>query len=217
TAYYALFLLAHPRGGESMLVHSAAGGVGGALVQLGKVAGCRVVGVVGAGHKVEVAEGFGAERVIDKSRDALWPEAHRHAPAGYQLIFDANGVATLSQSYRHLASPGKLVIYGFHSMLPKGRDRPSWPKLFVDWLRTPRFNPLRMSNRNRSVLAFNLSYLFGRGELLADAVPRLLDWLEEGKISPPPVRSYPFEEVAAAHRALESGQTVGKVVLTVRR
>lgn len=215
TAYYGLFLLAHPRGGETMLVHSAAGGVGGALVQLGKVAGCRVVGVVGAPHKVETARALGADAVIDKSTHDLWAEAKRLAPRGYELIFDANGIATLGESYRHLASPGKLAVYGFHSMLPKGKARPNWVKLFLDWWRTPRFDPLRMTNRNRSVLAFNLSYLFRETELLAEVMGRLLGWLEEGSIVPPPVETYPFDAVAKAHAALESGQTVGKLVLTV--
>lgn len=215
TAYYGLFLLAHPRGGEAMLVHSAAGGVGGALVQLGKVAGCRVVGVVGAPHKVEVAHGLGADRVIDKSREELWSAARREAPGGYDLVFDANGVATLEGSYRLLASPGKLVVYGFHSMLRRGASRPSWPKLVWSWLRTPRFDPLRMVNRNRSILAFNLSYLFAETELLAETMGDLLGWLDAGRIQPPPVTPYPFAEVAAAHRAIESGETVGKLVLVV--
>ncbi len=215
TAYYALFQLANPRGGETMLVHSAAGGVGGALVQLGKVAGCRVTGVVGGAHKVEIARRLGADEVIDKSSEALWPAARRCAPEGYSFVFDANGVSTLRQSYRHLAAPGKLIIYGFHSMMRKGRDRPSWPKLLYDWLRTPRFDPLRMTNANRSVLAFNLSYLFAETELLAEVMERLLGWLEEGAIVPPPVETYRFEDVADAHRAIESGRTVGKLVLTV--
>lgn len=215
TAYYAWFLMVHPRGDETALVHSAAGGVGGALVQLGKVAGCRVVGVVGGSHKVETARSFGADAVIDKSTQDLWREAKRLAPDGYDTVFDANGVATLKDSYRHLASPGKLVVYGFHSMLEKGEDRPSWWKLLRAWWKTPRFDPLRMTNRNKSVLAFNLSYQFDRLDLLAEVMADLTAWLEEGKIAPPPVATYPFEEVARAHEALESGQTVGKLVLVV--
>lgn len=169
TAYYALFELCHPRGGEGMLVHSAAGGVGGALVQLGRAAGCRVVGVVGAPVKIEAARSFGADEVIDPSED-LWAAARRHAPGGYDFIFDANGAATLKRSYEHLASQGRLVIYGFHTMLRKGRQRPSWPKLALDWLRTPRFDPLEMTNRNRSVLGFNLSYQFDRLDLLQEVM-----------------------------------------------
>ncbi len=198
-----------------MLVPSAAGGAGGALVQPGNVAGCRVVGVVGGGHKVDAARALGADEVIDKSSEELWPAARRHAPDGYHFVFDANGIPTLRQSYRHLAAPGKLVIYGFHTMMRKGRDRPSWPKLLLAWLRTPRFDPLHMTNTNRSVLAFNLSYLFDETELLGEAMERLLGWLKEGAIVPPPIETYRFEDVAEAHRAIESGRTVGKLVLTV--
>ena len=216
TAYYGLVLLANPRPGESMLVHSAAGGVGGALVQLGKLSGCRVVGVVGASHKVETARSLGAEEVIDSSSEDLWAVARQLVPEGYSLVFDANGVATLRQSYRHLGRPGKLVVYGFHSMLQRGTSRAPWPRLLLAWLRTPRFDPLRMTNSNRSVLAFNLSYLFRQTELLREVMERLLGWLEEGRIAPPPVKTFPFDEVAAAHREIESGLTVGKLVLTCR-
>jgi threonine dehydrogenase-like Zn-dependent dehydrogenase len=59
TAWYALFELARPRPGSWVLVHSAAGGVGSTLVQLAKIAGCQVVGVVGATHKVELVKQLG--------------------------------------------------------------------------------------------------------------------------------------------------------------
>lgn len=213
TAYYALFELAHPRPGANILVHSAAGGVGSALVQLGHTAGCRVVGVVGSSHKVETARAMGADVVIDKSREDLWKAAEKASPRGYDVVLDANGVSTLSQSYAHLASPGKLVIYGFHSMMPRKGGRPDWLKLAWDWLRTPRYNPLTLTNDNTSVLAFNLSYLFEQREILAEAMTRLLAWVEEGKLVAPPVTRFPLDQVAEAHRAIESGTTVGKLVL----
>jgi len=213
TAYFALFELAHPHPGANILVHSAAGGVGGALVQLGRLAGCRVVAVVGGSHKVETARAMGADVVIDKSREELWRAAEQAAPQGYDVVLDANGVATLRQSYAHLGSPGKLVIYGFHSMLPRQGGRPSWLKLAWDWLRTPRYNPLTLTNDNNSVLAFNLSYLFEQRAILSEAMRRLLAWLEEGKLTAPPVKQFPLDQVAEAHRALESGTTVGKLVL----
>ena len=215
TACYGLIELARPRPGESVLVHSAAGGVGGALVQLGKVAGCRVVGVVGASHKVETVLRLGADAVIDRATQDLWHEAERLEPEGYAVICDANGVSTLRESYDHLRRPGKLVVYGFHSMLAKGSSRPSWPRLAWTWLRTPRFDPLRMTNSSRSVLAFNLSYFFDQKVLLGEIMAQLLGWLEAGRITPPPVAAFPFEAVAEAHRALESGDSVGKLVLTL--
>lgn len=213
TAYYALFELAHPRKGNTLLVHSAAGGVGGALLQLGRIAGCRTVGVVGSSHKVEAARALGADVVIDKSREDLWRAAEQAAPRGYDVVLDANGVSTLRESYRHLAKPGKLVIYGFHSMLPREGGRPHWVKLAADFLRTPRFNPLELTNDNASVLAFNLSYLFERRDVLEEAMGRLLGWVDEGRIAPLAVTRFPLDRVADAHRALESGSTVGKLVL----
>ncbi|WP_437685376.1 synaptic vesicle VAT-1 family membrane protein [Sorangium sp. So ce176] len=215
TAYYALYELLRLRPGMVVLVHSAAGGVGGALVQLGKIAGCRAVGVVGAAHKVETAQRLGADAVIDKSREPLWAAAERLAPEGYDVVLDANGVETLRQSYRHLAPAGKLVVYGFHTMLPRQGGRPSYPKLALDFVRMPRFNPLDLCNDNKSVLAFNLSYLFHKTEMLREAMDRLVGWLEEGRLAPPPVATFPLERAGEAHQALESGSTVGKLVLTM--
>jgi len=215
TAWFAVFELAHPRAGDTVLVHSAAGGVGQALVQLAKHAGCRVVAVVGASHKVETARWAGANVVIDKSRDALWPAAEAACPEGYQAVFDANGVSTLIQSYRHLAPMGRLVVYGFHGMLPRRGGRPSRLKLAWDYLRTPRFDPVRMTGANRSVLAFNLSLLGGQAARLHEGLEQLLAWYRQGVLRPAPTTVYPFEEVARAHRDLESGATVGKLVLRV--
>ena len=213
TAYYALHELAHPRPGATMLVHSAAGGVGTCLVQLGKRAGCQVVGVVGAAHKVGLARSMGADHVIDKSTEDLWAEARRLVPGGYDVVLDANGVATLKQSYRHLRRTGKLVVYGFHTMMPRRGGVPNWPKLITSYLRTPRFNPLEMTTRSRSVLAFNLSYLYERLDILDEAMTALLGWLESGQIQAPPVTEYAFARVADAHRDIESAQTTGKLVL----
>lgn len=214
TAYYALFELVKLRPGMSILVHSAAGGVGSALVQLGKIAGCRVIGVVGSSHKVEVARRLGADAVIDKSQQPLWKTAELLSPEGFDIVLDANGVETLGESYRHLAPAGKLIVYGFHTMMPKTGGKPNWIKLAADWLRTPRFNPLDLTNDNKSVLAFNLSYLFHRKDILEEAMTALAGYVEAGTFVAPPVRTFPFTDVAEAHRALEGAATVGKLVLT---
>lgn len=215
TAWYALFELAHPRIGQKVLVHSAAGGVGQALVQLAKLAGCEVAGVVGASHKTASVEALGAECVIDTSSEDCWATARLHAPEGYDVILDANGASTLADSYAHLAAGGKLVVYGFHSMFRRGLGRAPWLKLARGWLRTPRFNPLHMTQENRSVLAFNLSFMMHRKELLARAMQQLLGWANDGRIRPAPVTVFGFGDVAGAHRALESGETTGKLALRV--
>ena len=216
TAWFALFQLAHIQAGDTLLVHSAAGGVGSMLVQFGKLSGCKVIGVVGASHKAAAVTALGADAVIDKSTQELWTEAERHAPGGFDVILDANGITTLKQSYRHLAPVGRLVVYGFHSMLVTRNGLPGKLGLAWDYLRTPRFSPFDLTTKNRSVLGFNLSYLFDKRELIATGMQQILQWLDEGKIALPTVTHYAFESVADAHRDLESGQTVGKLVLTCK-
>jgi NADPH:quinone reductase-like Zn-dependent oxidoreductase len=217
TAYYALKILASPRPGSVILVHSAAGGVGGALVRMGRHLGCRVIGIVGAPHKVEVAREHGAHVVIDASREDLWHRVDWHAPAGFDAVFDANGVSTLAESYKRVAPTGRLVIYGFASMLPRSGRRIRWWRLIWDWLWTPRFSPLALTNKNRSVMAFNLSYLFDRPALLHECMRQCLDWAHAGVLTPPPpMVVFPLARAADAHRALESGNTGGKLVLTPR-
>ena len=213
TAYYGLLELARPREGQHVLVHSAAGGVGSSLVQLARLRGCRVTGVVGGAHKVDLVRSLGADHVVDKSNQDLWREAERLAPDGFDIVADANGVETLRQSYRHLSTPGKLIVYGFATMMPRTGGRPQWGKLVSGWLQTPRFNPFEMTQKSRSVIAFNLSYLFAQRWLLAEAMEALSGWLSEGRIRPAPVKTYALENVAQAHRDLESGRTVGKLVL----
>jgi synaptic vesicle membrane protein VAT-1 len=213
TAYHGLFQNFVLRPGMKILVHSAAGGVGGALLQLGKIADCRMTGVVGATHKIDTAFNGGADHVIDKSKEDLWARARDIAPDGFDVVFDANGPATLKQSYRHLAPAGKLVAYGFHSMLSTHGGVANYLKLFLQYLRVPRWSPLNMTQENKSLMAFNLSFLFHRMDLLHESMQDLLKWVEEGKIKAPTVQSFAFENVAEAHRALESGATVGKLIL----
>ena len=215
TAWYALFALAQPRAGARLLVHSAAGGVGTALCALARRSGFEAVGVVGAPHKIDAARAAGAAHVIDKSSQDLFAQAARIAPDGYDVVLDANGPSTLRGSYSALRPGGRLIVYGFHSILPRGRGKPSLAELALGWLRTPRFDPLRMTGDNRSVMAFNLSYMFDRAELLSEAMSQLLGWVADGSLRAPAITAFPFERVADAHRALESGSTTGKLVLEV--
>lgn len=213
TAHHALAELAAPRRGDAVLVHSAAGGVGSMLLQLARARELFVVAVVGGPHKVEFARGLGADVVIDKSREPFRTAALRARPRGYAAVFDANGAETLADSYACLAAPGRLVVYGFHSMLPRVGGRPSLWRLARTWLSTPRFSPLALTGENRAVMGFNLSYLFDDASRMADATAEVLGAVARGALRAPQTRVFPAEDVADAHRALESGVTVGKLVL----
>ena len=213
TAWYGLHHLAGARAGDRVLVHSAAGGVGQALVQLAVAQGCRVLGTVGSAQKVATVEALGAERVVVRDPGALWPAVEAWAPEGVDIILDANGLETLGEGYKHLAPAGRLVVYGHASMLDRGGARtPLW-KLAWRWLRTPRWNPLDMTTTNRSVLAFNLSFLFDKVEIMQEAMAFLLARVAAGQAKPLPVMLFPLARAADAHLALESGTTMGKLVL----
>jgi synaptic vesicle membrane protein VAT-1 len=213
TAYHALFQIVVTRPGMTALIHSAAGGVGSSLVQLCRIKGIKTIGVVGASHKVDFVKELGCDFVIDKSTEDLWKKVKEYAPDGVDLAFDANGAETLKKSFTHLAPTGKLFFYGAHTMFPKTGGKVNWPKLIKDFLKTPRFNPLNMSSQNKSLITFNLSFLFERKDLFHEALDDLLRWYGEGKLKIPRVKVYSLSDVAKAHAELESGQSVGKIVL----
>lgn len=213
TAYYGLFKTARVEPGERVLIHSAAGGVGGALLQLCRIAGCPTVAVVGAHHKTAICRELGAAAVIDRSlNDRWWEEVQKQAPAGYDVIFDANGVRTLREGFQRLAIGGRLVVYGFGDMLPRGKSRPNILRLAANYFRVPRFSAFELTNK--AVMGFNVIYLFEKLNLAVEGMGRMLGWAAQGRIKKTPLASFPVERAAQAHAALESGTTQGKLVLT---
>ncbi len=213
TAWYCLHQLAHVQPGDRVLVHSAAGGCGSAMIQIAKNAGAFVVGIVGGAHKVGAAMRLGADYVIDKSKQDFWTLAHHESPQGYDIILDANGIETLRESYRHLANAGRLVCYGFHSMMPRHGGKVNRLKLAWDTWCTPRFDPIKMSMQNRSVMACDLSSYENQAQLLEKGMGFLFDLFQQKKIKPPKTTEYAFENIREAHAKLESGQVIGKLVL----
>ena len=210
TACHALDLAAPPAGG-AVLVHSAAGAAGSAIAQVARVAGLRVFGVVGSGDKVEAAFCAGADAVA--LRGKVWhAEARRFAPQGYAAVFDAGG-NTLRRSFALVAPIGRLVVYGSHGIVPPTGRLIDLPRVALRYALMPRFGALALANTNRSVMAFNLSYLFDRSDLIRATMERIMTMLAAGSIAPPPLEHFRLSEAADAHRRLQSGRTIGKLVL----
>ena len=231
---------------RSCLIHSAAGGVGSMIARLARASGRwhPIVGVVGSPHKVPVLEATGCCDVIvckrpsgdagsshgerrDSKRRATvvedaswWAQVEECCPNGYDAVFDANGSATFQHSYDHLKPEGRLVVFGFHTMLPKqgGRLTPChWVRMAWSWLRSPTFDPFDMVPSNKSVMAFNLSFLFDRTDLFAEVMGRVLDMVDRGELGELPEPAlYKLNDVARAHADIESGMTTGKLVLDAR-
>jgi len=213
TAYYALYMSTIIYPDSVILIHSAAGGVGSALLQLSKRNHWKTIGVVGQSNKIEIAIDMGADRVIDKSRENLWQMVDEYAPNGLDVVLDGNGALTIKKGSQRLRHNGKMIVYGFHGMFQKGWGRANIFRLAYQYFRTPRFNPLDMNDKNRSLITFNLSFLFHRKDMLQVAMGDLQKWFVSGEIKMPPVTTYPFFDVSNAHRDLQSGKTSGKLVL----
>lgn len=212
TAYHALHHAAKVASGETLLIHSAAGGVGTALLQQAKLAGCKTVAVVGSSAKAATAKEFGADAVVVRG-SSLWEDIDAAAPDGFDAIFDANGITTPRPGFKRLKLGGRLVIYGFAEMFPRG-GRPSRLSLAWNYLKVPKFSPLEMTATNRAVMGFNVVFLTEKAELAKDGFDAISGWMASGKLKKGPVTEFPVERVADAHRALEKGDTVGKLVLT---
>ncbi len=214
TAYYALKQIIIIREGSAIVVHSAAGGVGTALVQLAKAMKLKVVGVVGSSHKVDYVKKLGADLVLDKSKDPqFWEKIRQFHPEGYDVVFDANGYSTYKKSYDVLKPTGKLVVYGSHSLMPKSGGRLNYIKAGLGLLRTPKFDPLKLITDNKSVIGFNVSFLFDMKTMIGEAVADLYDLADRGELAPVLPTYFNFKEVAKAHQLIESGQSVGKIIL----
>jgi len=187
------------------------------LVQMSKLLGLSpIVGVVGRTAKVEAARALGCDVVIDKSKEVLWAKARAASPTGYAAIMDANGVATISESYNHLAQTGRLIVYGFHTNLPVGKDCLSpmeWIRMGLKMNKMPKFDPMEMGGANKAVMAFNLSFFSDETKMLSSLFTQILTWIEQGKLDCPRVVEMPMGEIRQAHDLIQSGTTVGKIVL----
>ncbi len=209
TAHHLLVRVAAVRPGETVLVHAAAGGVGLAVAELGRILGVRVLGLASPAKHAILRE-YGVEPL--NSRDPRWFEVVRpHAPHGVDVVLDAVGGDSWRHGYRLLAPGGRLVCYGA-SGLSQGTSR---NLLKVVWrvLRFPRFGPIALMNDNKAVAGANLGHLWKSGGVLRPQVETLLGYAKENKITPRVDRAFPLADAAAAHRFIHERRNVGKVVL----
>ena len=218
TALYALHLAGqYPTNhysNRAILIHSAAGGVGSCLVQMAKLLGMHpIVGVVGRTHKVEAARALGCDVVLDRNDD-VWKNIRAAAPDGYACVMDSSGAATLQESYNVLAQTGRLISFGFHTNLPLGRDLLSpwqWMQMASKMNKMPRFDAMDLGTSNKSVMGFNLSFLAAEKEMMTVLFDQVHAWITSGELECP--RVVEMDEVGDAHALIQSGQTIGKIVV----
>ncbi len=215
TGWVCLFEAARARAGETVLILGAGGGVGTAAVQLAVQHGLKVIGTAGTHQKREfVMADLGAEACFD-SRGEWEIEVHRRRPDGVDVALDPVGGRATASCRRLLASLGRLVCYGLSEAMPGGRR--NWVKASWAYLRTPRFHPLALFDRNIGVFGVQLLHLWDRQELLARALKEIYGGVVAGELRPIIDRTFPLDRDGAveAHRYLHERRNLGKVVLAV--
>ena len=217
TAWYGLVRLARVDRADVVLVHSAAGGVGLNALQILHGLGAHAIGTVGDSAKqafLTERTGLNARSVIvrDRARFGAQLDAALQAAgaSGLDVVFDAIAGPYFRPAYRRLRAEGRHVIYGASDFMTHGA-RPNYLRLLPRYLRRPTLDPVQMIAENRSVLAFNLIWLWDAVERLASGY----DALEHLIVRPPFVgRTFTFDAVPQAMRWLQGGESVGKVVVT---
>jgi len=200
TAHDNLFTRAHLQAGEAVLIHGGAGGVGTAAIQLARCHGCRVIVTAGSAAKVHACLELGADGGINyNAEDFVVRTLDETGDDGADVILDVMGAAYLERNIEALAGDGRIVVIGLQGGTHAELD-------------------LSMLNRKRgSITATHLRNrpAAQKAKIVAAFARDVIPALAAGTMRPVIDRVFPLDDVADAHRLLESGAVIGKVVLQV--
>jgi putative PIG3 family NAD(P)H quinone oxidoreductase len=200
TVWSNVFMIAALQPGEVFLVHGGSGGIGTAAIQLGSAVGATVAVTAGSADKLDRCRQLGATILINYHTDAF-DEAVRNATGGHgaDVILDVIGAKYLSRNLAALATSGRLLVIG----LQGGRRA----ELDLGALLSKRAAIIATTLRWRSVAE--------KATIVAAVREHVWPLLESGDVRPVVDRVMSIVEVAEAHRVVEAGEHVGKVVLTM--
>jgi NADPH:quinone reductase-like Zn-dependent oxidoreductase len=209
TAYCMMLFTGALREGSSVLIHSAAGGVGIAAIQIAKTRGCTIFGVASPGKHAFLRE-LGVQHPIATEGYA---EAVRSivGDRGVDLVLDAVGGRSWTEGYELLGPCGRLVAFGL-SAAAAGETR-SLFNAVAQFLRIKRYSPMDLMDKNRSVTGVNMGHMFSRLDLLRPQFDALVKMYDDKQIAPHVDRSFKFDEAPAAHRYIHDRKAKGKVLL----
>lgn len=212
TAYYALTVLGNLQPGITVLIHSAAGGVGILANRICKKFNAYTIGTVGSSRKVDfLMKEEGYDDVIIRDDDFYEKLLSALGDRKLLLIMECIGGKILKQGWKAMASTGRMVAYGSASFSSHG-DKPNWLKLYWKYFTRPKIDPLRLPTQNKSLMGFNLIYLYEQ----TDMMHQMLNELQALQLKPQHVgHVYPFEEMHNAIYLFQKGETMGKVVVKV--
>ncbi len=217
TAYYALVPLGglamteSPASQPTVLIHSAAGGVGIYANRIAKKFSAYTIGTIGSPSKIDLLKAEGYDDIIVRDGNFKGELAKHLDGNKLDLVLDAVGGKVQKQSFDFLATTGRLVAYGLSQFASPGAS-PNYFKLALRFITMPRYQTLTLIESNKSVLGFNLIWLYDRYDLWT----KLLAEIDALHLEKPYVgKVFPFEKLKDAIKVFQSGGTVGKVVVKV--
>jgi NADPH2:quinone reductase len=197
TCWESLYERAGVKAGEHVLIHGGAGGTGHVAIQLAALKGARVAATVSSRQKQEIVEALGAEKAINY-READFAEEALRWSGGLNVAFDNAGAETMTKTYRAMAPYGRVVtLMG----------------MAADDAELNAYN-LNLTIHNVMMLTPMWKGLTERLKAQTAIVAQALQLVAEGKLTLRIAARFPLAKAAEAQGFLESGQAIGKVVLT---
>ena len=205
TVWSNLVMAARLAAGEVVLIHGGASGIGTHAIQVARALGARVAVTAGSPAKLELCRDLGAEILISY-RDDDFVSVVREATdgRGADVILDIMGASYLDRNVAALAKDGRLVIIGMQGGVKA--------ELNIGMLLGNRLQVIGTALRSRPVDGPH-----GKGVIVQAVADSVWPLIADGAVRPVIGARFPVEGFADAHRALASGETFGKVVLTVTR
>jgi putative PIG3 family NAD(P)H quinone oxidoreductase len=198
TVWSNVFMVAGLQRGETLLVHGGAGGIGTFAIQLASALGARVACTAGSEAKLSVCRELGAHVAIDYKQQDFVEELESATDGhGADVILDNMGAKYLSRNIAALAPNGRLVIIGMQGGV-KG-------ELDISALLRKRGAVIATALRSRP--------LGEKAAICAGVVEHVWPLVAEGRVKPVVHDTVPFSDAARAHRLVEDGDSVGKVLL----
>lgn len=211
TAQYGLMNLGAISKDKTILIHSAAGGVGIWANRIAKYHNAFTIGTVGSASKMDLLTQEGYDMSIIRNPKVFKQDLEDAlGDRSLDLIMECIGGSIMKIGYDVLAPMGRHIIYG-SAHYSSISDRPNYLRLLPLYLCRPRIDPQKMIALNKSIMAFNLIYLFDNQDIMKS----MLMHLELMNLGKPIVghKFVGFSKLPEAIRLFQSGHTVGKVVV----
>ncbi|MEW1812851.1 NAD(P)H-quinone oxidoreductase [Pseudarthrobacter phenanthrenivorans] len=201
TVYSNLIMTAQLQPGETVLIHGATGGIGTMAIQLAKAFGAKVATTAGTEEKVSTAKAFLGADIAINYREEDFPDSLRrqNGGRGADVILDVVGAKYLQQNVDALADYGRLVVIGLQGGT-KG-------ELDLGLLLKKRAAVVATALRPRPVAE--------KGAIMTAVRDAVWPLVADGRIRPLVAKTFPLDQVAAAHHYFDSGDHVGKVLLVM--